>query len=91
MKLVIDIDKDIAQGIIDGKGEIPRNIVRSFQATIADAIKNGIPLEDELDRLKEKINSEDVNCQYEEDYVYSSGLQKSIEVINNRIEELKGE
>ena len=45
MKLIIDIDKDIAQGIIDGKGEMPRNIVRSFQATIADAIKNGIPLE----------------------------------------------
>ena len=44
MKLIIDIDKDIAQGIIDGKGEMPRNIVRSFQATIADAIKNGIPL-----------------------------------------------
>ena len=55
------------------------------------SICSGTPLEDELDRLKEKINSEDVNCQYEEDYVYSSGLQKSIEVINNRIEELKGE
>ena len=46
MKLIIDIDEDIAQGIIDGEDEIPRNIVRSFQATIADAIKNGIPLED---------------------------------------------
>lgn len=46
MKLIIDIDKDIAQGIIDGEGEKPRNIVRSFQATIADAIKNGTPLED---------------------------------------------
>lgn len=44
MKLIIDIDKDIAQGIIDGKGEMPRNIVRSFQATIADAIKNSTPL-----------------------------------------------
>ena len=45
MKLIIDIDEDIAQGIIDGEGEKPRNIVRSFQATIADAIKNGTPLE----------------------------------------------
>lgn len=60
MKLIIDIDKDIAQGIIDGKGEIPRNIVRSFQATIADAIKNGTPLEKEgyittIERRKENM------------------------------------
>ena len=46
---------------------------------------------DELEKLKEKINAEDVDCQYEDDYVYSGGLQKAIEVIDNRIEELKGE
>ena len=45
----------------------------------------------ELENIKEKINSEDVNCQYEDDYVYSSGLQKAIELIDNRIKELKGE
>lgn len=44
MQIVIDIDDGIARGIIDGKGDAPRNIVRSFQATIADAIKNGTPL-----------------------------------------------
>lgn len=44
MRLVIDIDEGILQGIIEGKGDEPRNIVRSFQATIADAIKNGTPL-----------------------------------------------
>ena len=44
MQIVIEIDEDIAQGIIDGKEEASRNIVRSFQATIADAIKNGTPL-----------------------------------------------
>lgn len=41
IELVIKIDKDIAQGIIDGENDAPRNIVRAFQATIADAIKNG--------------------------------------------------
>ena len=44
MQIVIDIDNEIAQGIIDGKNDAPRNIVRAFQATIADAIKNGTPL-----------------------------------------------
>lgn len=43
MQIVIDIDEDIMQGIIEGKGDKPREIVRSFQATIADAIKNGTP------------------------------------------------
>ena len=44
MQIVIDIDDDIAQGIIEGNNDEPRNIVRSFQATIADAIKNGTVL-----------------------------------------------
>ena len=44
MQIVINIDDEIAQGIIEGYDDEPRNIVRSFQATIADAIKNGIPL-----------------------------------------------
>ena len=44
MQIVIDIDDDIAQDIIDGQNDEPRNIVRAFQATIADAIKNGTPL-----------------------------------------------
>lgn len=44
MQIVIDIDEGIMQGIIEGKGDKPRDIVRSFQATIAGAIKNGTPL-----------------------------------------------
>ena len=45
MKLIIEIDDDIAKGI-RGENECevePRAIVRSFQATIADAIENGTP------------------------------------------------
>jgi hypothetical protein len=40
IELVIKIDEGIAQGIIDGENDEPRKIVRGFQATIADAIKN---------------------------------------------------
>ena len=46
---------------------------------------------DELEKLKVKINSEDIDCHYEEDYVYSDGLQKAIEIIDKEILELKGE
>ena len=45
----------------------------------------------EIEKIKTKINLEDIDCQYEEDYVYSGGLQKAIEIIDNRISELKGE
>ena len=61
IELVIKIDANIANGIIYGHGDEPRNIVRSFQATIADAIKNGIPLPKgygrlgDLDKVKNKM------------------------------------
>ena len=45
---------------------------------------------EELEKIKAEINSEDVNCRYDE-YEYSSGLQKAIELINKHISELKGE
>ena len=44
MQIVIKIDKGIAHHIIYGRNDVPRNTVRSFQATIADAIKNGVIL-----------------------------------------------
>lgn len=53
IEIVIKIDKDIAQGIIDGEKDAPRNIVRAFQATIADAIKNGTPLPEGHGDLKD--------------------------------------
>lgn len=54
MKLIIDIDDDIAKGMRgenDCKVE-PREIVRSFQATIAEAIANGIPYEERPQTLR---------------------------------------
>lgn len=46
----------------------------------------------ELKKLKEKLDEEDCEliCLYEEDYMYSAGLQRAIELIDNRIEELEG-
>ena len=46
IKVVIELDKDLYEGIA-GKNDCevePRVIVRDFQATIADAIANGTPL-----------------------------------------------
>lgn len=48
MRLIIDINDDIAKGIrgeYDCKIE-PREIVRSFQSTIAEAIAKGTPYEE---------------------------------------------
>lgn len=44
MKIIIDIDEDIAQRIIDGKKDEPMNIVQAYSATIAYAIKEGVSL-----------------------------------------------
>ena len=48
MKLIVTLDDDIAKGI-RGENDCevePREIVRSFQSTIAEAIANGIPVTD---------------------------------------------
>ena len=58
MQIVIDIDDRIAQGIIEGNNDEPRNIVRSFQTTIADAIKNGRPLDEKELKLKRWIEKD---------------------------------
>lgn len=53
MKYIIEIDDDIAKGI-RGENECevePRKIVRSFQATIAEAIANGIPYKPTVDAI----------------------------------------
>ena len=67
IELVIKLDKDIAQGIIDGENDEPRNIVRGFQATIADAIKNGKPLD--LEGLKSDMKALNCGFPYGLDYL----------------------
>ena len=88
MKLVINVDNYKLEACKRRKEE-------GQNAWYHDMVLNGKPLEKEivkeLEKIKEKINLEDVNCQYEDDYVYSGGLQKAIEIIDNHISELKGE
>ena len=66
MKLIIEIDDDIAKGI-RGENDCnvePREIVRSFQATISEAIANGTPVSNKGDLISreyvEKIISLEV-------------------------------
>ena len=80
IELVIKIDANIANGIIYGHGDEPRNIVRSFQATIADAIKNGTP----LDKHDEEVIAETVESIWGKP-PYTDLLNK----IRAEIEELK--
>ena len=46
VKLIIELDKDLYESIAGKNTDTvePREVVRSFQATIADAIKDGKPL-----------------------------------------------
>ena len=62
MNLIIKIDDDIAKGI-RGENECevePREIVRSFQATIADAIKNGTPVSTDGDLISREALKKDL-------------------------------
>ena len=86
MKLVIKLDDKTYKEVMD-RTEFD---TLSLGIKLIEAVQNSTPLEEELEKIKEKINSEDVNCRYDE-YAYSSGLQKAIELIDTCIEELKGE
>ena len=77
MQIVIEIDDDIARGIIEGNNNVPRNIVRNFQATIADAIKNGTPLPKEYE-------SRNINNYITLDKYMSEDLKERIEYYENK-------
>ena len=60
MKLIIELDDDIAKGI-RGENDCevePREVVRSFQATIADAIVNAIPYDPSGDLISREALKE---------------------------------
>lgn len=46
MKVLIELDDDMFNDIRESDFEVSRNIVRNFQATISDSIRNGIPIPD---------------------------------------------
>ena len=49
-----------------------------------------VGLIDELEKIKAEILEEDSECLYEEDYIYCSGLEKAMVILDNHISELKG-
>ena len=93
MELIIKLDDDIAKGIRgenDCKVE-PREIVRSFQATIADAIKNGTPLPKGHGRLKDIDTVERLLDLDKPDNVIAKALKGIIESVPTLVEADKSE
>ena len=76
IELVIKIDENIAHEIIEGEKDKPRSIVRNFQATIAYAIKNGIPLPKGHGAIKDVSQIEIPMC---EDRAYERWVQVAID------------
>ena len=46
MKLIIDIDESLLEGIKSDDFDFARRVVKNFQGTIASAIANGTPIPD---------------------------------------------
>lgn len=89
MKLIIDIPKSIYEYMQTDKYD--RHKTEYFEMIIPHSVKDGTPLEEELEKIRAKINSKDIDCLYEEDFAYSYGLHEAIQIIDDRISELKGE
>ena len=89
MKLIIDID-DKVYNDLKNRG-LTGMLTGKECECMNEAIYNGTPLEEEIEKIKDEIEEEDSDCQYEEDYVYNGGLQKAIEIIDRHIFKLKGE
>ena len=85
MKLIIDISEDDLQ-------EVKEYGIHEF-SSLANSIKNGIPLEEELEKIKAEIGEEFVDLQdgSEEWRSYvNDAVLSCYEIVENRIHELKG-
>ena len=60
MKLIIDIDESLLDGIKSDNFDFARQVVRSFQGTIASSIANGTPIPDNATNGDVIINIFDV-------------------------------
>ena len=74
MQIVIDIDESLLDGIKSDDFDFARRVVKDFQATIADAIKNGTVLPKhgrlgDLDALEQYVIDK-----------YSEGEQLAIDI-----------
>lgn len=86
MKLIIDIDEEIYKSSKQECAENDSLIIDNFTLTIG----NGIPLEEELEKIKAEID-EIVEREMKEDMRWSLGLRHSKKIIDNHIKELKGD
>lgn len=59
-----------------------------FDSNMDKAIRNGTPLEEELEKIREKMIEKCKEYRWDNDDIVSDSL---IRIIDNRIEELKGE
>ena len=88
MKLIIDINDNEYIGI----KEYPNNIT-SYPVTIHiyDAIRNGTPLEEELEKIKTEIEELKKEWDKFDDWRKKDGLFYAYKIVEKHIEELKGE
>lgn len=85
MKLIIELDK-VAYDLLTGKIETA-NI--DLFSTLIKSVKNGTPLEEELEKIKEEIQG---LIDFEESCCGNTTLgYECLGVINNKIGELKEE
>ncbi len=72
VKRIIELEESIYKGITDGKkadkSVEPREIVRSFQVTIADAIADSNPYDDSGDLISREALKEDL-VSYDREFV----------------------
>lgn len=84
MKLVIDISQNDYE-------EIKEYGINTF-SSVAIAIQNGTPLEEELEKIKAEIRKlTDINPDYPMDRTIHISRNEVLEIIDKHIAELKGE
>lgn len=90
MKLIIDINDNEYIGI----KEYPDNVT-SYPVTIHlyDAVKNGIPLDDVLDKIRTEIEQIEINGHIRDVECFSAGINTALNVIDKYriIDKYKGE
>ena len=84
MKLIIDIPETMIQELKDGCFGVKHNVYE-----LAGCIMNGIPLEEELEKVKTKIEDiEELDYDFEGFYHCQN---EALKIIDKHIAELKGE
>lgn len=82
IKLIIDMSEDLYKGKIRGTTSNRQD------RKILECVKNGTPLEDELEKIKAEIDGLYSDCLYGEQLVSKT---ETMGILDNHISELKGE